>query len=202
MLIDLFYAFYQLAFLGFVLSLVKRQRCAWGFLMLSCILKITTMQDLSNFNLSYLHYYLPETTIIIISMIGYVSYDENHEKNFFQKISLFKGTTLFTISVAISLLVYYALIYIITQLSFSFAPINFSIHLIEYIFTLFALLLAISKSPLAFASLFIAFVAGICIQIGLLIALPHYLSDFCFNLTYTLTLAVIVAVSYIKNRIC
>lgn len=200
--IDLFYAFYQLAFLGFVLSLVKHQRCAWGFLMLSCILKITTMQDLSNFNLSYLHYYLPETIAIIISMIGYISYDGDYRKNTFQKISLLKKITLFAISTVISLLVYYALIYIVTQVSFSFAPIIFSLHFLEYLFTFFALLLAIVKSPLASASLFIAFVASVFIQIFLLLAIPHYLSDFLFNSIYYITLAVIVAVSYIRNRIC
>ncbi len=83
MLIDLFYALYQLAFLGFVVALVKHQRYAWLFLMLSCLLKIATMQDFSNINLGYLHYYLPEIEMIIISMIGYVSYSVDSQKNNF-----------------------------------------------------------------------------------------------------------------------
>ncbi|MGQ4005534.1 hypothetical protein QIW49_03475 [Francisellaceae bacterium CB300] len=184
------------------MSLVKRQRCAWGFLILSCLLKITTMQDFSNINIGYFHYYIPELVMILIAMIGYISYSADHTKNTFKKISSLKKIILFVISLTISLVVYYLLIHIVTKVSFSVAPVAFSLHLLEYIFIIFALSLAIFKSPLVFASIFIAFIAAILIQVSLLIAIPHYLylHEFCFNSIYIITLMVIALVSYKRNR--
>ena len=200
MLIELFYAFYQLAFLGFVVSLVKHQRCAWQFLMLSCLLKITTMQDFSNINIGYFHYYLPEIVMIIISMIGYVSYSEDSQKNIFKRIGLLKNTVLFVIAIAISLLVYFLLVHVVLGAPFVTIPASLIVHIVEYSFILFALLLGVFKSPLAFASLVIAFLLSIFTQVELLLKLTHYLSSFCFNSTYIITLMIIVAVSYMKNR--
>jgi hypothetical protein len=200
MLIDLFYALYQLAFLGFVVALVKHQRYAWLFLMLSCLLKIATMQDFSNINLGYLHYYLPEIVMIIISMIGYVSYSVDSQKNIFQKISLLKKIILFVIAMSISFLVYFLLVHIVLGAPFTAISISLGVHIVEYGFIIFALLLAIFKLPLAFASLFIAFLLNIVTQVELLLNLTHYLSSFCFNSTYILTLMVIAIVIYMRNR--
>ena len=138
--------------------------------------------------------------IIIISMLGYISYNTDYRKNLPQKLSIFKKIRLFMLSVSLALVIYYVLIYIITKVTFSMSPIFFGLHFLEYLFTVFALLLAIYKSPFALVSLAVAFITSMFIQAGLLFAIPNYLAVFSLNVIYSLTLTIIVLVAYKRNK--
>ena len=120
--------------------------------------------------LIYLIYitYTAEIILMGISIIGFISYNKDC-KNIFQNITTTKTIILFIISMIISLLVFYVLIYTVLRVYFTIASISFSIFIIKHIFIIFALLLAIFRSPLAFASLFIAFLLSISGQIELLL---------------------------------
>jgi hypothetical protein len=145
MLIDMLYAFYQLSFLGFVIALVKHHRSAWGFLIISYLLSILTMQAYGDIDLSHLHYYTAEIILMGISIIGFISYNKDCKKNIFQKITTTKTIILFIISMIISLLIFYVLIYTVLRVYFTIASISFSISIMKHLFIIFALLLAIAN---------------------------------------------------------
>ncbi|QLE78650.1 hypothetical protein FLM55_02385 [Francisella sp. Scap27] len=189
---------YKVSFLAFIVSLAKNSKSAWLALLLSTITYILTMIPIEYISIYSMRYFLDQVSIIILAIIGFLTYNKNDAVNNFKSATFIQLSMIIITCVILVSSYYYYILCIVSGISFWDDPARFGALFIKILFIIMGILAALLKLRISYIYLAISILASLVYGI-LCYPIFKNTAELIFTSTSLIIMQLILIVAYKKH---